>query len=98
MYTGIKNKIYPIALQLLITCIWICGSCIIAIFPVFTRIKRNLFPCTEFRVEQNELIEEQNATKRNFIVGTVVIGTILHLNSIIMNILHKDVFCRYLYR
>ena len=53
------------------------GSFIIGVFPVFTRIKRNLFPCVEFKIGQNALIEEKNASKRNFIVGTVVIGTVL---------------------
>ena len=77
VYTGIKNIIFPRTIQWMITGIWIVGSFIIGAFPVFTRIKRNLFPCIEFKIGQNALIEENNASKRNFIVGTVVIGTVL---------------------
>lgn len=77
VYTSIKNIIFPTGVQYLITGIWIGGSFLFAALPPFVRIKRDIFPCTEFRVGQNELIEEKNAKKRNFIVGTVVIGTIL---------------------
>ena len=77
VYTCIKNIIFPRTIQWMITGIWIVGSFIIGAFPVFTRIKRNLFPCIEFKIGQNALIEENNASKRNFIVGTVVIGTVL---------------------
>lgn len=77
VYTSIKNIIFPKAIQASIISIWIGGSFIIGVFPVFTRIKRNLFPCVEFKIGQNALVEEKNATKRNFIVGTVIIGTIL---------------------
>ena len=77
VYTSIKNIIFPKAIQAAIISIWIGGSFIIGVFPVFTRIKRNLFPCVEFKIGQNALIEEKNASKRNFIVGTVVIGTVL---------------------
>ena len=77
VYTSIKNIIFPKAIQASIISIWIGGSFIIGVFPVFTRIKRNLFPCVEFKIGQNALVEEKNAAKRNFIVGTVIIGTIL---------------------
>ena len=77
VYTSIKNIIFPKAIQAAIISIWIGGSFIIGVFPVFTRIKRNLFPCVEFKIGQNALVEEKNAAKRNFIVGTVIIGTIL---------------------
>ena len=75
--SDIKNIIFPKAIQAAIISIWIGGSFIIGVFPVFTRIKRNLFPCVEFKIGQNALVEEKNAAKRNFIVGTVIIGTIL---------------------
>lgn len=77
VYTNNKNIIFPIGVQYLIIGVWIGGSFIFSVLPPFVRIKRNIFPCTEFRVGQNELIEEKNAKKRNFIVGTVVIGTLL---------------------
>lgn len=77
VYTNTKNIIFPIGVQKLIIGIWLGGSFIFSVLPPFVRIKRNIFPCTEFRVGQNELIEEKNAKKRNFIVGTVVIGIIL---------------------
>lgn len=75
--SDIKNIIFPKAIQAAIISIWIGGSFIIGVFPVFTRIKRNLFPCVEFKIGKNALVEEKNAAKRNFIVGTVIIGTIL---------------------
>ena len=65
------------------------GSFRIVVFPVFTRIKRNLFPCIEFKIGQNALIEEKNASKRNFIVGTVVIGTVL---GIVVNYISNFIF------
>lgn len=77
VYTSIKNIIFPKAIQSAIIGIWIGGSFIIGVFPVFTRIKRNIFPCIEFIIGQNAIVEERNADKRNFIVGTVIIGTIL---------------------
>lgn len=77
VYTSINKIIFPQVVQCLITFIWIGGSVIFATFRPFVRIQRNIFPCTEFRVGQNELIEEKNAKKRNFIVVTVVISTIL---------------------
>lgn len=77
VYTRNKNIIFPIGVQYLIIGIWIGGSFIFAALSPFARIERDIFPCTEFRVGQNELIEEKNAKKRNFIVGTVVIGTII---------------------
>ena len=49
----------------------------------------NLFPCIEFKIGQNALIEEKNASKRNFIVGTVVIGTVL---GIVVNYISNFIF------
>ena len=89
VYTSIKNIIFPKAIQAAIISIWIGGSFIIGVFPVFTRIKRNLFPCVEFKIGQNALIEEKNASKRNFIVGTVVIGTVL---GIVVNYISNFIF------
>jgi len=77
IYTGIKDIVYPKNVQTLIFWTWLGGSFIIAMFPPFVTIKRNLFPCTEFRIGQNNIIEEKNEKTRNFIVGTVVIGTIM---------------------
>ena len=77
VYTSKKSIIFPKAIQWEITGIWIGGIFVIGVFPVFTEIKRNLFPCIEFKIGQNVLIEEKNAAKRNFIVGTVIFGTIL---------------------
>ena len=76
-YTDIKNIILPKNVQHLIIWGWLGGSFLTCIFPPFVRVKRNLFPCTEFRIGQNELVEDKNAIKRNFIVCTLVIGTIL---------------------
>lgn len=76
-YTSIKNIIFPKAIQWAITGMWIGGSFAIGVFPIFTRIKRKFFPCIEFKIGQNALVEERNAAKRNFMVGTVIIGTIL---------------------
>ena len=77
VYTGSKNIIFPKQVQYSITSIWIGGSFVFASFSPFRKMKREIFPCTEFRIGQNELIEERNATERNFIVGSVIIGTIL---------------------
>ena len=40
--SDIKNIIFPKAIRAAIISIWIGGSFIIGVFPVFTRIKRNL--------------------------------------------------------
>lgn len=89
VYTSKKNIIFPIGLQRLIIYIWLGGSFIFAVIPPFARVKRNIFPCTEFRVGQNELIEEKNAKKRDFIVGTVVISVII---GIIVNYISNFLF------
>lgn len=60
---GYKNIIFPGTIQWMITGIWIVGSFSIVVFPVFTRIKRNLFPCIEFKIGQNALIEEKMLLK-----------------------------------
>lgn len=77
VYTNIKTIIFPRAIQWTITGIWIWGSFSIGVFPVFKRIKRNLFPCIEFKIGQNARIEERNAAIRNYIVGTVITGIIV---------------------
>lgn len=89
VYTGKKNIIFPKGLQYLIIYIWLGGSFIFAVLPSFVKIKRNIFPCTEFRVGQNELIEEKNAKKRSFIVCTVVISIII---GIIINYISDFLF------
>ncbi len=76
VYTNERDIIFPTIVQNLIVDIWLGGSFLICILPPFQRWKRNLFPCTEFRVGQNELIEKKNEVVRNFLVGTVVVGTV----------------------
>ncbi len=77
VYTNEREIIFPIMIQYLIIGIWLGGSFLICILPPFVRWKRNLFPCTEFRVGQNELIEKKNEVIRKFLIGTVAIGTVL---------------------
>jgi len=79
MYTGRNDIVFPSVVQKTIISIWAIGSLIFGVLPPFVRIKRNIFPCTEFRIGQNELIEENNSKKRNFIISTVVIGMVLGL-------------------
>jgi len=79
MYTGRNDIVFPSVVQKTIISIWAIGSFMFGLLPPFVRIKRNIFPCTEFRIGQNELIEENNSKKRNFIISTVVIGMVLGL-------------------
>lgn len=79
IYTNVNDIIYPRSVQNCIWITWIFGSIITGTFAPFTMIKRNVFPCTEFRIGQNEIIEEKNEKKRNFIICTVCIGTVLGL-------------------
>ena len=87
--SDIKNIIFPKAIQAAIISIWIGGSFIIGVFPVFTRIKRNLFPCTEFCIGQNIRIEEKNEKIRNFIFVTIILTIIL---GIIVNLISGFLF------
>lgn len=89
VYTNVKNIVFPSGVQYLITGMWIGGSFIFAVLPPFVRIKKDIFPCIEFRIGQNELIEEKNAKKRNFIVGTVAISIII---GIIVNYISDFLF------
>lgn len=77
VYTDARDIHFPLIVQKSIIGIWLGGSFLICILPPFVRWKRNLFPCTEFRVGQNELIEKKNEAIRNFLIGTVTIGTVL---------------------
>lgn len=77
VYTDVRDIHFPIIVQKLIIGIWLGGSFLICVFPPFARWKRNLFPCTEFRVGQNELIEKKNEAIRNFLIGTITVGTVL---------------------
>lgn len=79
MYTGRNDIVFPSVVQKTIISIWAIGSFMFGLLPPFVRIKRNIFPCTEFRIGQNELIEENNSKKRNFIISTVVIGMVIGL-------------------
>lgn len=89
IYTNFKNIIFPKTIQLLIGCIYSCVIFIVLIFPIFRKIKRNLFPCVEFNIGQNERIEEKNERKRNFICGTIILGIIL---GIIVNYITNFLF------
>lgn len=77
VYTGKRDIVFPTIVQRLIIGIWLGGSFFTCVLPPFARLKRNLFPCTEFRVEQNELVEKKNEGIRKFLMGTVVFGTLL---------------------
>ena len=77
VYTGKRDIVFPIIVQRLIIGIWLGGSFFACVLPPFARLKRNRFPCTEFRVGQNELVEKKNEGIRNFLMGTVVFGTLL---------------------
>ena len=60
VYTNVKNIIFPELVQISIMSIWTCGIWITISLSSIRNIKRNLFPCTEFCIEQNILIEEKN--------------------------------------
>ena len=77
VYTGKRDIVFPTIVQRLIIGIWLGGSFFTWVLPPFARLKRNLFPCTEFRIGQNELVEKKNEGIRNFLMGTVVFGTLL---------------------
>ena len=77
VYTGKRYIVFPTIVQRLIIGIWLGGSFFTCVLPPFARLKRNLFPCTEFRVGQNELVEKKNEGIRNFLMGTVVFDTLL---------------------
>lgn len=77
VYTGKRDIVFHRVVQNLIVGIWLGGSFLICILSPFIKLKRNLFPCTEFRVGQNELIEKKNEGIRNFLLSTVAIGTVL---------------------
>ena len=55
---------------------WLIGMIFPAVTPMYIRMKRQFFPYTEFRVGQNEQIEERNAAYRKFIIGTLI-GTMV---------------------
>lgn len=89
VYTNSRNIIFPKEIQHMIIFSWIWGSIIIGLFPPFAKIKRNIFPCTEFRIGQNELVENRNSTIRNFIISTLIIGTIL---GVVVNFISDFLF------
>lgn len=47
--------------------IWTCGIWITISLSSIRNIKRNLFPCTEFRIGQNIRIEEKMKNKKLYI-------------------------------
>lgn len=77
IYTAIHEIVFSRNLQTLIFWGWLSGCVMCGILPFFRRIKRNVFPCTEFRIGQNETIEEKNAIKRNFLINTIIVGIVL---------------------
>lgn len=76
-YTIGNNIVFPKTVQHLIIATWILGCIYAGFFPFAKRLKRNLFPCTEFWIGQNENIEEKNKTIRNFIMGTIILSPVL---------------------
>lgn len=89
VYTNMHNIIFPRYLQVTITWGWIMGSLLCLFLPFIVSIKRNLFPCTEFRIGQNELVENKNFARRSFIIGTIVCGIIL---GILVNCISNFLF------
>lgn len=89
VYTNIHSILFPKAIQKLIIGLWMGGSVIAGLFPPMVKIKRNLFPCTEFRIGQNELIENKNSSIRNFILSTLIVGIIL---GVVGNLLSDFLF------
>lgn len=77
VYTGKRNIVFPTMVQRLIVAVWLGGSFLTSILPPFAKMKRNLFPYTEFRVGQNEFIEKKNEGIRNFLICTVAGGIVL---------------------
>lgn len=69
--------------------IWACGIWITISLSSIRNIKRNLFPCTEFRIGQNIRIEEKNEKIRNFIFVTIILTIIL---GIIVNLISGFLF------
>lgn len=58
-------------------------------FLEIIKLKRKLFPCTEFIIGRNEKIEEKYRKIRNFLICTVASGTIL---GIMINLLTELLF------
>ncbi|MCR4566929.1 MAG: hypothetical protein K5769_02690 [Pseudobutyrivibrio sp.] len=72
VYTSYKNIIFPTCIQYTIWAIWAAA---IVISPFcFVSSKRNLFPCVEFWIGQNEIVEAKNTRIRNFILVTIGAG------------------------
>ena len=89
VYTNVKNIIFPELVQISIMSIWTCGIWITISLSSIRNIKRNLFPCTEFRIGQNIRIEEKNEKIRNFIFVTIILTIIL---GIIVNLISGFLF------
>ena len=73
IYTNIHTIVYKIEIQVLICVIWVLGT-VVCLLPAISRIKHNLFPFTEFRIGQNEMIEEKHSKIRGIIIVTVLFG------------------------
>lgn len=85
IYTGKSHINFRIIVQRIILFVWIADIILFAL-PQFCKIKRNLFPCVEFRVGQNENIENKYSKMRNFLCVTVFCTVFL---GIIVNIISK---------
>ncbi len=72
LYTKYKQIVFPTIIQYLIIVIWILAFAVSPFCGV--KIKRNLFPCTEFWIGQNIMIEEKYTKFRNFLLITIGVG------------------------
>lgn len=89
VYTANNDIVFPIEVQRFILSAWIGGSAIVLVFPPIDKLKRTIFPCVEFRLGQNILIEDRHATIRNFIIGTLILGTVL---GVLVNYISEFLF------
>ena len=86
VYTSERNIVFPTWLQYSIIYFWGFLILLSLVSPYcIVKIKRDLFPCVEFNIGQNERIEKKNAKIRNFILVTVftpiIIGVIVNFIS-----------------
>lgn len=87
VYTGYKQIVFPTIIQYLIMAIWVLAIIVSPFCGV--NIKRNLFPCTEFWIGQNIIIEKKYAKLRSFILITLGVGIMV---GIIVNCISSFLF------
>lgn len=85
IYTDINHIVFPSIIQRVIIGIWVIGSCS-GILPSVNKLKRNIFPCFEFRIGQNKIVEDNYSKIRNILIGAISIGIIV---GIIVNFVSK---------